>query len=151
MRRQRGHALAHLLQRETIQPEQGDAAREWRQIVLLLLQPETLERRRAHDDAERLGIGQDMEDVLDDARHVGLHAHQKISGGEIETAREPLLDARDEERDVPKQSLPVAQVEIRGGRANRDDQFRPRAPVAGTEKLDERPFVLGGSGLLGVE
>ena len=69
-RRQRGHPLQHLVERQVVEPGEAHAVVEGLERLLKDRRPEPLERGGADHDGDVVRVGRELENVLDQAREV---------------------------------------------------------------------------------
>ena len=141
-RGQGGHPAEHLFEGQVVEPREGHAIGEPRELPLHGLGPELLERRRPdhHHDVGRVRL--ELQDVLDEAGQVEVLAHE--GGIASEVGRQgPAVHPGVDHRGAREQAIPILHDEATRRRSHRRDQVRLPLRQALEQELDERLLHVG--------
>ena len=103
--------------------------------------PELADLSGPHHHEHLPGLGQQLQDVLDDARKIVGDRDRGLVLSKRSVTEIPLIDGREQERRVGKELLSILAREDRGGAADRHDQVRlGTIDEGGSDVVDDRLF-----------
>ena len=111
------------------------------ELVLELATPELADGSGPHHHEHLPGLGQQLQDALDDARKVIDDRDRGLVVPERCVTEILLIHGREQDRRLGKELLPMLAREDRGGAGDRDDQVRfGTIDEGGSDVLDHRLF-----------
>ena len=111
------------------------------ELVLELATPELAELSGPHHHEHLPGLGQQLQDVIDDSRKVVDDRDGGLVVPKRRVAQISLIDGREQERRVGKELLSILAREDRGGAGDRHDEVRlGTIGEGGSDVVDDRLF-----------
>ena len=93
-----------------------------REVLLEFTTPECAELPGAHHHEDLPGLGQQLQDLIDELREIVVDRDCGLVLPKGRVAQISLIDGGEQERRVGKELLPIFAREDRGGAGDRDDQ-----------------------------
>ena len=124
---QAGTAAQDLRKGQLVGPDECQAIVKSRELLLELSTPELAERSGPHHHEHLPGLGQHLEDVIDESRKIVGDRDGGLVFPKRCVAQVSLVDGREQERCVGKELLSILARECRGGAGDRHDEVRLRA------------------------
>ena len=137
-RRQRGHPLQQLVERQVVEPGEAYAVVEGLERLLKDRRPEPLERGGPDHDGDVVRVGRQLQDVLDQAREVERLADEGgVALERVVRQRAPVHAGVDDGRPW-KETVPILHHEAASRRSDRHHQIGLPLRETREQELDER-------------
>ena len=137
-------AAQGLLKGQIVQPDKCQPVVKSPERTLELAMPELADLSGPHHHEHLPGLGQQLQDAIDDARIVGGDRDSGLVLPKRSVAEIPLVDGREQERRVGKKLLPILAREDCGGAGDRHDQVGlGMIDEDGSDVVDDRLFGRG--------
>ena len=134
-------AAQGFLNGQIVEPDKCQPVVKSPELVLELATPELADWSGPHHHEHLPGLGQQLQDVLDDARIVVDDRDSGLVVPERGVIEIPLIDGREQDRRVGKELLSILAREDRGGAGDRDNQVRlGTIDEGGSDVVDHRLF-----------
>ena len=134
-------AAEGFLNGQLVEPDKCQLVVKAPELVLELATPELADWSGPHHHENLPGLGQQLQDVLDDARKVIDDSDSGFVVPERCVTEILLIDGREQDRRLGKELLPILAREDRGGPGDRDNQIRfGTIDERGSNVVDHRLF-----------
>ena len=136
----KARAASHdLLQGQIIGPAEREPVVKSREVFLELSMPECAELIGAHHHEHLPGLGQQLQDLIDELRDIVRDRDRGLVLPEGRVAQKPLIDSGEQKRRIGKELLAMLARKDRGRARESDDQVRlGTGGVHGANVIDDR-------------